>query len=58
MFMKGRDTMKMKGKHGTKTWVEVFQSERKTFPQGCCVTRVREDKRKKPPKYKGRELDY
>lgn len=50
--------MKMKGKHGTKTWVEVFQSERKTFPQGCCVTRVREDKRKKPPKYKGRELDY
>ena len=40
-----------------KTWVEVFQSERKVFPQGYCVTRVREDKRKKQPKYKGRELD-
>lgn len=36
-----------------KTWVEVFQSERKEFPQGYCVTRIIPDKRRKPPKYKG-----
>lgn len=34
------------------TWVEVFQKERKEFPQGYCVTRVIPDKRKKEPKYK------
>ena len=44
--------MGKKKKQKPKTWVEVFQSERKTFPQGYCVTRVREDKRKKEPKYK------
>lgn len=40
-----------------KTWVEVFQSERKEFPPGYCVTRVIPDKRRKKPKHKGRELD-
>ena len=35
-----------------KTWTEVFQSERKTFPQGYCVTRIIEDKRNKKPKHK------
>jgi len=53
---KGRDTMSKQNRK-SKTWVEVFQSERKTFPQGYCVTRVREDKRRKSPKHKGRELD-
>lgn len=50
-------TMSRKGKQKSKTWVEIFQTERKSFPEGYCVTRVREDKRKKPPKHKGRELD-
>ncbi len=36
----------------TKTWIEVFKSERKTFPQGYCVTRVYQDKRYKKPKHK------
>ena len=49
--------MSKKRNQKPKTWVEVFQSERKTFPQGYCVTRVREDKRRKAPKHKGRELD-
>lgn len=40
-----------------KTWVEVFQSERKKFPQGYCVTRIIPDKRRKPLKHKGRELE-
>ena len=42
-----------------KSWVEVFQAERKEFPHGYCVTRIIPDKRKKPPKYKlkGRKLD-
>lgn len=44
--------MSKKAKPQTKTWVEVFQSERKTFPQGYCVTRVIPDKRYKKPKYK------
>ena len=35
-----------------KTWVGVFQAERREFPQGCCVTRVIPDKRFKKPKYK------
>ena len=42
----------------TKTWIEVFQSERKTFPMGYCVTRIIPYKRHKTPKHKGRELDY
>ena len=41
-----------------KTYVEIFKAERKTFPQGYCITRIIPDKRRKPPKYKGRELDY
>ncbi len=40
-----------------KTWTEVFQAERKTFPQGYCVTRIIPDKRKKEPKHKGKEWD-
>jgi len=47
-----------KPKKQSKTWVEVFQAERKTFPQGYCVTRVIPDKRHRKPKYKGKELDY
>lgn len=35
-----------------KTWTEIFQAERKEFPQGYCVTRVIPDKRFKKPKYK------
>lgn len=49
--------MSKKHNQKPKTWVEVFQSERKTFPHGYCVTRVREDKRRKPPKHKGRTLE-
>lgn len=45
-------------KNKAKTWVEVFQTERKQFPMGYCVTRIREDKRYKKLKHKGRELDY
>lgn len=40
-----------------KTWVEVFQAERKEFPQGYCVTRIIPDKRNRKPKHKGRELE-
>ena len=32
--------MSKKGQQKPKTWVEVFASERKEFPQGYCVTRV------------------
>ena len=38
-----------------KTWIEIFQSERKTFPKGYCVTRIIPDKRRKLPKHKGKE---
>lgn len=48
---------KKKKKTAPKSWVEVFQSERKEFPQGACVTRVIPDKRNKEPKHKGKELD-
>lgn len=41
-----------KKKKKPKTWVEVFQTERKTFPQGYCVTRRIEDKRRNKPKHK------
>lgn len=44
--------MSKKKNRKPKTWVEVFQSERREFPQGYCVTRIREDKRKKKPKYR------
>lgn len=40
-----------------KTWVEVFQSERKEFPQGYCVTKIISDKRKKKPKYKEKDWE-
>lgn len=44
--------MSKKPKQTPKTWVEVFQGQRKEFPQGCAVTRVIPDKRFKKPKYK------
>lgn len=44
--------MSKKSKQSTKSWVEVFQSQRKEFPQGCAVTRIIPDKRFKKPKYK------
>ncbi len=40
-----------------KTWIEVFQSTRREFPQGCCITRVIPDKRNKKPKYKLKEWE-
>ena len=43
---------RMMKKQKTKSWVEIFHSERKQFPQGYCVTRVIPDKRNKKPKYK------
>ena len=49
--------MSKKGKNRSKTWIEVFQSERREFPQGYCVTRVIPDKRKKKPKYGLKEWD-
>ena len=50
--------MGKKSKQKFKTWVEVFQSERKAFPVGYCVTRVIPDKRHRKPKHKGREYEY
>lgn len=49
--------MSKKAKKQPKTWVEVFQSERREFPQGYCVTRIIPDKRNKKPKYKEKEWD-
>ncbi len=49
--------MSKKQKQTPKSWVEVFQRERKEFPQGYCVTRIIPDKRKKAPKHKGREFE-
>ena len=49
--------MSKKPKQSPKTWVEVFQGQRKAFPQGYAVTRVIPDKRFKKPKYK-KERDY
>ena len=49
--------MSKKRNQKPKTWIEVFQSEHRVFPEGYCVTRVREDKRRKPPKHKGKEWD-
>ena len=50
--------MSKKGKQKSKTWIEVFQAERKEFPMGYCVIRIIPDKRNRKPKHKGRELDY
>ena len=49
--------MKKQKKQKSKSWIEVFQSERKEFPQGYCVTRIIPDKRNKKPKHKKRELE-
>jgi len=48
--------MSKKMKHH-KTWLEITQSQRREFPQGCCVTRVIPDKRRKAPKYKLKEWE-
>lgn len=40
-----------------KTYIEIFQSERKAFPQGCCATRIIPDKRHKKPKHKLKEWE-
>lgn len=44
--------MSKKPKQFPKSWIEVFQGQRKEFPQGCAVTRIIPDKRFKKPKYK------
>lgn len=49
--------MRKKIKQAAKTWIEVFQGQRKQFPQGCAVTRIIPDKRFKQPKYKGKEWE-
>lgn len=49
--------MSKKPKQTPKTWIEVFQGQRKEFPQGCAVTRIIPDKRFKKPKYKGRDWE-
>ena len=49
--------MSKKKNQKPKTWVEIIQAERKSFPQGCCVTRIIPDKRNKKPKHKGREFE-
>lgn len=41
-------------KRKSKGWVEVFNSQRRSFPQGCAVTKVIPDKRNKKPKYKNK----
>lgn len=45
----------MKKKTRIKTYIEISQSVRREFPQGCCVTRIIPDKRHKKPKYKLKE---
>lgn len=49
--------MNNKKKQSPKTWTEVFQAQRREFPQGYCVTRIIPDKRRKPPKHKGKEWE-
>ena len=49
--------MSKKPKQTPKTWIEVFQNQRKEFPQGCAVTRIIPDKRFKKPKYKGKDWE-
>lgn len=41
-------------KNQPKTWTEVFQTQRREFPQGRCVTRIIPDKRYNKPKHKGK----
>jgi hypothetical protein len=50
-------TMTAKKKNKPKTWAEVFQAQRREFPQGYCVTRAIPDKRFKKPKHKGKEWE-
>ena len=40
-----------------KTYSEIFRAERKTWGAVNPVTRVIPDKRRKPPKHKGRAWD-
>jgi len=47
----------MSKKQKPKSYVEIFQSQRREFPQGYCVTRIIPDKRHKKPKHKGREYE-
>lgn len=49
--------MTAKKKNKPKTWAEVFRAQRREFPQGYCITRVIPDKRRKPPKHKGRDCE-
>lgn len=46
-----------KAKNQAKSWVEVFQSERKSWGNVNPVTKVIPDKRRKPPKHKGKEWE-
>lgn len=46
-----------KAKNQAKTWVEVFQTERKSWGNVNPVTKVIPDKRRKPPKHKGKEWE-
>lgn len=46
-----------KSKKQVKTFTEIFQSERKSWGNVNPVTRVIPDKRRKPPKHKGRQWD-
>lgn len=48
---------KKKKKNTPKTWTEVFMSQRKDWGEVYPVTRVIPDKRHKPPKHKGKELE-
>ena len=44
-------------KQKVKTYSEIFRSERKSWGQINPVTRVIPDKRRTPPKHKGREWE-
>lgn len=44
--------MKKRPKQSPKTWTEIFQAQRKVFPQGCAVTRIVPDKTKYSRKIK------
>lgn len=46
-----------KAKNQAKTWVEVFQTERKSWGNVSPVTKVIPDKRFKKPKHKGKEWE-
>lgn len=46
-----------KKKPKPKTWTEIFQFERKTFPPGACITKVIPDKRRKKPKHKNNDME-